>query len=82
MVYRCVCVCVCVYLCVCVCVRVCVCVFLRTVTTSRRRKIWSGQILVTRLDDRTVTIDIKPNDTVLSVVKQVPGSERLIFRDK
>jgi len=52
------------------------------VTTSRRRKIWSGQIFVTRLDDRTVTIDIKPNDTVLSVVKQVPGSEHLIFRDK
>jgi len=52
------------------------------VTTSRRGKIRSVQIFVTRLDDRTMTIDIKSNDAVLSLVKQVPGSERLVFRDK
>ena len=52
------------------------------VTTSRRTNVWSGQIFVTRLDDRTVTIKTKSNHTVLSVVKQVPESERLVFRGK
>jgi len=77
---------------------VCVCVFLRgtpacrsvfaaliidaAVTTSRRTNVCSGQIFVTRLDDRTVSINTKSNDTVLSVVKQVPGSDRFVFRGK
>jgi len=37
---------------------------------------------VTRLDGKTVAINTKSDDTVLSVVKRVPGAERLVLGGK